>query len=90
MNKTFFSSFQLSVEELKENYEKEKEKLKEMAGEEQMETDNVQKGWYMIFQDLSTEVSVLYLVQHIRENRNNFYHSTLCLSLKLIKLLFMA
>lgn len=33
----------LSVEELKENYEKEKEKLKEMAGEEQMETDNVQK-----------------------------------------------
>lgn len=47
MNK-IFSSFQLSVEELKENYEKEKEKLKEMAGEEQMETDNVQKGWYNV------------------------------------------
>ena len=38
----------MSVEELKENYEKEKEKLKEMAGEEEMETDNVQKGWYNV------------------------------------------
>jgi len=55
----------LSVEELKENYEKEKEKLKEMAGEEKMETDNVQKGWYNVvtcyFRNY-LQVSALYLV----------------------------
>ena len=43
----------MSVEELNENYEKEKEKLKEMrGGEEQMETDTSEQG---------TSIFILYI-----------------------------